>query len=318
MKNCTKKLVSLVLVAAMSLTMSVPGFAAEKDTIHNKNSIKSEETVKIGAATYYYENNNNHRICIGAYPSGLLDIAYIDESNPDILYYENIKSNSFLQTSNDIIKDSENSIKNSNTINLKNIASDVISNKIQLKQMSLENFKNRALLNSSLYRSGKSDAQLIGENLARTYGNQYSNKLIGSRYDKGLNAKLYEAMYFNIYDAVVQDFFFDVGTTLAVAAVTLSLTVSVAKSLLGSAIKLVKGEYTISKGTGVHKYYAEVIYYKDVRIGSQSPYRASREIDFTPYVCNSEGTVILNKTKDFADDDFNDNGQLLRKGIELY
>lgn len=318
MKHSFKKLVSLVLVAAMSLSMSVPTFAAEKDTIRNNNSTKSEETVKIGTATYYYENSNNYRICIGAYPSGLLDIAYVDGSNPDILYYGSVKSKSLLETRNDFIKDSGYPIRNNDTTNLKNIASDVISNKIQLKETSLENFKNKAILNSSLYRSTKSDAQIIGETLAKNYGNQYSNKLIGSLSDKGLNAKLYQAMYFNIYDKYVQDFFFDIGTTLAVAAVTLSLTVTVAQKLLGSAIKLLNGEYVVSKGTGVHAYYAEVIYYKDVRIGNQSPYRASREIDFTPYVCNNEGSIILNKTKDFADDDFNNNGELLRKGIELY
>jgi hypothetical protein len=89
------------------------------------------------------------------------------------------------------------------------------------------------------------------------------------------------------------------------------------RAIPSSAIKLVKGEYQISKGVGVSKYYAEVVYYKEVKVGNDSPYRASREIDYTPYVCSAESKVIFNKTQDFADSDYNDNSGLCAKGIEL-
>lgn len=208
--------------------------------------------------------------------------------------------------------------KKSSDIDFDQIKSKIIDKSIPTNEISLDNLKPRNLINKqSVLRSSSSDAQLIGEELARVNGKQFSNKFLASMSKNGITAKLYQSMYFNIYDGALTDFYFDVGTTLAVAAVTLDISVTLAKSLLGSAVKLVNGEYQISKGAGVSKYYAEVVYYKEVRVGSDSPYRASREIDFTPYVCSSERKVILNKTNDFADSDFNDNRALLEKGIEL-
>jgi hypothetical protein len=319
MKHSFKKLVSLVLVLAISLAVSVPAFAATKDqgkevkdSGQKVTEINTKTVSKVGEATYYFENTDAYRICIGSYPSGILDIAYLDKSNPDTIYVSNSKSNLYADGK------SVQSEKKSSSIDFEQIKSKIIDKSIAMSEIPLDNFQSStSLKKANVLRSGNSDAQIIGQALAKSYGNQYSSRLKRTLTESGKTANLYSSMYFNIYDGALTDFYFEIGKTLATAAVTLDLTVTVARSLLGSAVKLVKGEYQISRGVGVSKYYAEVIYYKDVRVGSDSPYRASREIDFTPYVCSAENSVILNKTNDFADSDFNDDRGLLEKGIEL-
>lgn len=63
MKNCTKKLVSLVLVAAMSLAMSVPAFAAEEANGNRKQTDKIYEGV----------------------------VSYVDEFYPNLVKIEKVK-----------------------------------------------------------------------------------------------------------------------------------------------------------------------------------------------------------------------------------
>jgi hypothetical protein len=60
---------------------------------YNSDGISTKTVTKVGEATYYYEDSNDYRICIGSYPSGIFDIAYLDKSNPDTLYVSNMKLN---------------------------------------------------------------------------------------------------------------------------------------------------------------------------------------------------------------------------------
>jgi hypothetical protein len=325
MKKHLRKTVSLILVLAMTLAVSVPAFAETKDSGKElkdngqnivDNFTKAENTKVIeqaGIATYFFESTNDYTVCIGKYPSGLLDIAYIDKSNPDILYSANIKTGLTTDGSNTFTQSSD------SAIDFEKIKSDIIAKIIPMKEESIKkSVSNNLNAKTNNMANNKSDAQMIGESLAKSYGTQYTNKFLTSLSKNGLTAKLYQAKYFNIYDSSIEDFLFDVTWTLAKAAAKLDFNVGTVKALLGSAVALINGEYKIKREVGVHKYNSEVIYYKDVRIGNQSPYRAAREIDFSPYVCPSEGTMIQNKTRDFADSDFNDNVGLLEKGIELY
>lgn len=72
MKHSFKKLISLVLVLAISFAMAVPAFAetnnekAVKDSgqkvTYNSDGISTKTVTKVGEATYYYEDSNDYRI----------------------------------------------------------------------------------------------------------------------------------------------------------------------------------------------------------------------------------------------------------------
>lgn len=293
-KSILFKIVSLILIMTFVCNTSIFSFAAIETSETPVAEYNPSGIEEFGEATYYHNYTDDYRITIGLLSDGRYDIAYLETENPNLIYHSVVFIENMEQPES-----------------FEKIEEMVCDGRVDLKTMDI----NREVL---LTRSGDDDANVIGLDLEADRGEPYSDKYIDSLSGGGKTVSLYESMYFDIRDKAIEDFTLKAGLTVAVVATTLKITVAQVTILLKDIIKLVGSEYKLSQSTGVHSYNASVVYYREVRSGNISPYRASRELKYVYYVASGLGTCVHDdNVRDIHDDDFYDTQALLEKGLSL-
>lgn len=315
---------TLPMVSYAEKSISVSGSESlklneELDTIEREEVI--EETFEINNIKYYFKDTPTYTLTVEMYSNGKKSVSYNDKNENIVYFNENIEDNLKVSDSTNApeLTMTNKTLKNNDIEKLKQVAEDVLNNKIELEVFDDYSIKEEPVqaLKSNVVAANISQSQLIVNLLTKEIGAEFTSKHLATGYYRNHTGYVYQSRIFSgtqtgaILSRVLQ-----AGTGLGVIMSMLSLPKDKTMRLLTFGVSAT-GVISLLTSSTVKTYNAYVTYTKTAKVGSIYPYRSFKEYKTTVHTltktAESTGYVLRYENVDYAD-----NNAIIRKGIDNY
>lgn len=306
------RLISFIIAIAMLISLSVPAFAVESESIPaNDPVIASEATAtdtylaqydQVGDALYYYEETDEYIMAIGVL-GNISDYSIRYKENPNAIYsgISNIENSGAMARTETTDEDAINSIKKALLENAM-----PLQQTIQVSEIVESNGQTRSV------NSDHAD-KIMNLLYDEGWPTSYVNYLRASMTQDGVTANLYHSVTYSISE---KSSWFALASTALSALMTLTSLPAGTLRLVVTLVLTASGIYVTLKDVTIAKYNVYAYGTKKVVVGEVQPYWAGRTVCWTGIAADLGATLDFEYENKHSD--YDDNTGLLETGLYNY